>query len=335
MSPRTAGKAALMSADAAPPPIPRPPANIPTTSRIGAVTTAIRHAAQSTGASFEHLLATAKVESSLNPDLTTPSSSATGLFQFLEQTWLGLMKEGGRAMGFGRYADSITQTTSGRYVVGDPALRREIMALRKDPTANALMGGVFTQQNAAVMAARLGRTPTEGELYIGHFFGPYAGTKALELAVSRPNAIAADLFPAAAQANRPIFYDKQGKARTIAGVCDELARRYHAARAPASPIVSSAMPSSTRPALLPAPSNGQIQAASPTTAQSAALAYSATSDRMSPPRASVEDGNQIGTVFHTLFQSLERQDAGASSASALWTAHGRTPDAGNPPTTDK
>jgi len=206
------------------------------------VTGAIRQAARVTGADFQYLLATAKVESDLNPGLAARSSTATGVFQFIEQTWLATLKQAGPAFGYGHYADAISEPSSGYYAVEDAALRAEIMQLRKDPTANALMGGVFTQQNAAVMAARLGRTPTEGELYIGHFFGPYAGTKALELAINKPNAIAADLFPTAAQANRPIFYDKQGKARTIAGVCEELARRYHAARAPAKPLVPSVAP---------------------------------------------------------------------------------------------
>src|SRR5258708_40276810 len=92
------------------------------------------------------------------------------------------------------------------------------MQLRKDPTANAMMGGVFTQQNAAVLASRLGRAPSEGELYIGHFFGPYAGAKAIALAASNPGANAAEIFPAAAQANRSIFYDGRGDARNAARV---------------------------------------------------------------------------------------------------------------------
>jgi hypothetical protein len=53
-----------------------------------------------------------------------------------------------------------------------PALRNEIMLLRKDPTANALMGGVVTQKNAIELAKRIGRKPTEDELYVAHFFGP-------------------------------------------------------------------------------------------------------------------------------------------------------------------
>ncbi len=123
------------------------------------------------------------------------TSTATGLFQFIEQTWLATLKQAGPAFGYGRYADAISRTTSGRYVVEDPALRAEIMQLRKDPTANALMGGVFTQQNAAVLAQRLGRAPSEGELYIAHFLGPCGAAKAITLAPSNPNANAAEIFP--------------------------------------------------------------------------------------------------------------------------------------------
>src|SRR5215471_13647754 len=96
-------------------------------SRAGgtAITDSIRNAARSTGASFEYLLATAKVESDLNPNLTMRSSTATGLFQFLEQTWLGTLKQAGPAFGYSHYADAISQNASGRYVVSDPTLRNE------------------------------------------------------------------------------------------------------------------------------------------------------------------------------------------------------------------
>jgi transglycosylase-like protein with SLT domain len=216
------------------------------------VTGAIRKAAQATGTSFDYLLATARVESDLNPNLTMRSSTATGLFQFIEQTWLGTLKQAGPAFGYSHYADAISQTASGRYVVADPALRNEIMQLRKDPSANALMGGVFTQTNAAVLASRLGRTPSEGELYVGHFFGPYAGAKAIALAASNPTANAAEIFPAAAGANRSIFYDKQGNARSIAGATAELIRRYQAARAQAAPttaVAAAPQPAASWPAV--------------------------------------------------------------------------------------
>src|SRR5215510_6009971 len=221
-----------MPADANSPNVPRPPALIPNVpSSIAAVTGAIKRAAQSTGANFDYLLTTAKVESNLDPNSTISTSTATGLFQFLDQTWLGVMKTAGRAFGFGRYADAISQTSSGRYVVDDPALRDEMMKLRKDPAANATMGGVITQQNAAVLEKRIGRKPTEGELYVAHFFGPHAASRVLQLAASEPNTDAVALFPEAARANRSVFYDRQGNARTIAGVRDELVRRYQVAKA--------------------------------------------------------------------------------------------------------
>ena len=79
-----------------------------------AVIGAIRNAARQTGANFQYLLATAQVESSLNPTATVSSSSAKGLFQFIDQTWLTTLKEAGPALGYGRYADAIAMTPSGR-----------------------------------------------------------------------------------------------------------------------------------------------------------------------------------------------------------------------------
>ena len=117
------------------------------------VTGAIRQAAQATGTSFQYLLATAQVESGLNPQAGASTSSARGLFQFVEQTWLGTMKQAGPALGYGQYAAAITKTASGHYEVQDPAMRSEILKLRNDPTANAVMAGAFTQANAALLSA--------------------------------------------------------------------------------------------------------------------------------------------------------------------------------------
>jgi len=75
------------------------------------------------------------------------SSSSTDLARHLEA---------GRAcLRLRQFADAITLTPPG-LAVEDPALRDEIMPLRKDPAANAMMGGAFTQQNAAVMASGSG-----------------------------------------------------------------------------------------------------------------------------------------------------------------------------------
>src|ERR1700693_3799743 len=135
------------------------------------VTGAIRQSAQKTGANFNYLLATARVESNLNPTAQATSSSAGGLFQFIEQTWLGTIKHAGPTLGYGRYADAVSVNSSGRFEVQDVGLRQQIMNLRNDPGANALMAGVLTKWNGDWLEAKLGRSPGEGELYLAHVLG--------------------------------------------------------------------------------------------------------------------------------------------------------------------
>ena len=191
------------------------------------VTGAIRDAARATGAGFEYLLNTAIRESNLNPNAKAKTSSATGLFQFIDQTWLGTMKQSGASLGYGKYADAISRTSSGRYVVNDPAMRNEIFALRKDPTANPMMAGAFANSNAKVLTDRLGRKPTDGELYMAHFLGASGASRFIRAAEANPNAKAAAFFPRAAHANNSIFYDKVGQARSLKQVYAGLVSRHN------------------------------------------------------------------------------------------------------------
>src|SRR5947209_17843581 len=191
------------------------------------VTGAIRDAARVTGAGFEYLLNTALRESNLNPNAKAKTSSATGLFQFIDQTWLGTMKQSGAGLGYGKYADAISKTSSGRYVVSDPAMRKEIFALRKDPTANSLMAGAFANANAKVLTDRLGRKPSDGELYMAHFLGASGAARFIRAAEANPDAKAANLFPRAAPANNAIFYDNTGAARSLKQVYAGLVSRHN------------------------------------------------------------------------------------------------------------
>jgi len=198
---------------------------------VSQITGAIQKAAQSTGISFEYLLTTARIESNLNPTAQASTSSAKGLYQFIDQTWLGTMKQDGPALGFSRYADAITQGSDGRYEVTDPTMRNEIMRLRNDPTASAMLAGAFSKANAGQVSAAIGRQPTEGELYIAHFLGPDGAGRMISAASSRPQASAAAMFPAAAAANTSIFYDKSGKARGVGEVYAKLTGRFETVRA--------------------------------------------------------------------------------------------------------
>src|SRR3954465_7818551 len=128
----------------------------PTRARVAG---AIKQAASTTGASFEYLLATAKMESNFDPAARASTSSARGLFQFIDQTWLGTVKEAGGQLGYGQYADAITKSSSGTYSVSDPRARRAILKLRDDPTASAAMAGVLSQSNSVKLAGEIGRRP--------------------------------------------------------------------------------------------------------------------------------------------------------------------------------
>ncbi|MGA7974163.1 MAG: transglycosylase SLT domain-containing protein, partial [Pseudolabrys sp.] len=194
------------------------------------ITGAISQAARSTGTSFEYLVTTAQIESSFNPKAQAPTSSASGLYQFIDQTWLGTLKRAGPSLGLTQYANAISKTADGRYTVSDPKMRDAIMKLRHDPRASALMAGAFTRSNETQLASAIGRQPTEGELYIAHFLGSDGAGKLISAAENRPRANAADMFPRAAGANRSIFYSRSGQARSVTGVYRELNRRYQMAR---------------------------------------------------------------------------------------------------------
>jgi hypothetical protein len=192
---------------------------------------AIRNAAHSTGTSFEYLLTTARIESNLNPAAQATTTSAKGLYQFIEQTWLATMKQAGPALGYGQYANAISQGPDGRYQVADARQYAAIMQLRNDPSVSATMAGAFARDNAAQLATAIGRQPTEGELYIAHFLGHDGAARLIGAATTQPSTIAADLFPQAAAANRGIFYDPSGHARDAAQVYSRVTGRYQAARA--------------------------------------------------------------------------------------------------------
>jgi hypothetical protein len=278
------------------------------------VTGAIRKASQLTGANFQYLLATAKVESNLNPGAKAPTSSAGGLFQFIDQTWLGTIKESGAALGYGRYAQAISRNEAGRFVVADPAMRREIMALKQDPTANAVMAGAFTKSNAAYLKERLGREATDGELYIAHFMGAGGAARLIEQAETSPDGKAADAFPLAARANRSIFFDKSGRARNFAEVADRLAGRFQVARARTSP-------------------SDAAGAAAPTAAFAAETARVTRAYESSAPlKVRIAAGPQQEPVYHNPYRAGERREPVSSIVSDRWASKSTSAPAAGTPT---
>ncbi|RYY27304.1 MAG: lytic transglycosylase domain-containing protein [Sphingomonadales bacterium] len=184
---------------------------------------AIAAASRKTGVDFNYLLGQAQVESGMRPNARAGTSSATGLYQFIDQSWLGVVKDHGAAHGLGWAADSIKQNSSGRYVVSDPATRSAILNLRSDPNAAALMAAEHASDNKDALEDKLGRPATGTDLYMAHFLGLGGATKFLDTMAEAPGRTGASMFPAAARANRNIFYASNGQPRTLSDIYSRFA----------------------------------------------------------------------------------------------------------------
>lgn len=189
------------------------------------VTNAIALASRRTGMDFAYLLGQAKIESSLNPNAKASTSSATGLYQFVDQSWLAVVSQHGREYGLGWAADAIGQNASGRYYVADPQIRQEILDLRNHPETASVMAAEHASDNKAYLESRLGRQAQPVDLYLAHFLGVGGAAKFLAAHDQSPNATAASMFPSAARANRSIFFDRQGNPRSYAEIRNSFAAK--------------------------------------------------------------------------------------------------------------
>ena len=105
----------------------------------------IRGAASRYGISPDDAVAVARLESGLNPRAQNPRSSAGGLFSFIDSTW-------------------------NQYGGGD----------KYDPIRSADAGARYLRDVRDTMSKGLGRTPTVGELYLGHQQGASGALRILQ-----------------------------------------------------------------------------------------------------------------------------------------------------------
>ena len=192
---------------------PLPPGATPT------VVGSIRQAARATDIDFGLLMAQAQQESGFQADAKASGSSATGLFQFIDSTWLGLVRQFGDKYGAGALAQQITTDGAGRASVADPATRQKILDLRKDPRLSAALAAENARLNKGALEQALGREAGNADLYMAHFLGAGGATTFLKAVSSAGSTVAADLLPDAAAANRTVFYDdRTGRARSVAEI---------------------------------------------------------------------------------------------------------------------
>lgn len=265
----------------------------PATSPGDGVVEAIRRGAAETGTDFDYLLRTAERESALDPRARAPTSSATGLFQFIEQTWLGMVHSEGARFGLEAEAQAISRQPDGRYAVTDPGQRNAILSLREDPSIAAKLAGALTDSNQAQLARSLGREPRPADLYIAHFLGAGSAATLIDTATRDPGRNAAELFPEAARANPRIFYDGSGNPRGAGAVYHALAAQHEnlgRAEAGGAPAAYAAVPADGK------------------------------GDGGGKPQLPFQ--NMTGPAFHGLFGAGARPGTVSDAVSGLWAGEG-------------
>jgi soluble lytic murein transglycosylase-like protein len=163
-------------------------------------------AAKTTGSDPALLMAIADKESSFAPKARASTSSASGLFQFIDSTWLKAVRMFGSSYGQQAAAKAI----DGDYRVA-PQKRTEILAMRNDPYLSAVFAAEMLKHDGERIAERIGRPLTAGETYLIHFLGPDDAARFMEKVEEAPNTPAAKLLPRPARANKPIFFARQGR----------------------------------------------------------------------------------------------------------------------------
>ncbi|HEX2116549.1 MAG TPA: transglycosylase SLT domain-containing protein [Alphaproteobacteria bacterium] len=215
-----------------PPVRPDPAARAP-----GDIRSAIHQASAATGVPFNYLVAQAEQESGFKADARASTSSAAGLYQFTEATWLRMIREHGDKHGVGDLARALSSDAGART---DAATRARILALRDDPKLSAAMAAEYARGNHAQLAQALGREIGATDLYLAHFLGAGGATRFLAALRAEPGRAAADILPEAAAANRSVFFTTDGRARSVDEIYDRFAAKFDPGRletaaSPASP----------------------------------------------------------------------------------------------------
>jgi hypothetical protein len=186
------------------------------------IVNSVRAAARRTGVDFAYLMEKAAAESSFDADAQATTSSARGLYQFIDQTWIDMVKEHGADYGLGTYASAIEDGTL------DAGGRAKLLAYRDDPRLSAAMAAEYTSDNAERLEAELGRKAGPTDLYLAHFLGGGGAVRFLKAMQADESADAATFLPQAANANPNVFYGKTGQARSLGEVYDYFSGKFSA-----------------------------------------------------------------------------------------------------------
>ncbi len=191
------------------------------------VVNAIKQASSRTGVNFAYLVKQAAAESNFKPEIKAKTSSATGLYQFIESTWLSMVKSHGAKHG----------------IVTEGKSRSEILEMRKDPKAASLMAAEFASENEKFLKSHTKSEIGSTELYFAHFLGAPKAASFLNGLKENSLQEAALLFPKAAAANRNVFYDRNtGRAKSMQEVYNFFDKKFDGGKDTTTQIASRPTP---------------------------------------------------------------------------------------------
>ncbi len=177
---------------------------------------AIEDASRTTGVDFGYLLEQAQAESNFDADVKAKTSSATGLYQFIEQTWLEMVAKHGYKHGLGQYGQHINfNSKNGSISVSSRAMKSEILELRKNPEIASKMAAEFAKDNKGYLESQTRRDIGSTEMYLAHFLGAGSAAKFINAMDRNDGQTANRLFPDAARANKNVFYNKNGSPKSL------------------------------------------------------------------------------------------------------------------------
>jgi hypothetical protein len=182
---------------------------------------AIDQAARDVGIDARYLAAVAAKESGFDPSARADRSTAEGLFQFTQTTWLRVVKVFGAKHGLSAEADRIVVDRDGGVSMPDAAARSRLLQRRNDPRLSAAMAAELGIDNRARLERLLGRSATPAETYIAHFLGVTQAAVMIEAARATPLLAGARLLPAAAASNPGVF-GAAGDAETVKAIVTKI-----------------------------------------------------------------------------------------------------------------
>ncbi len=181
---------------------------------------AIRLASLRTGVDFGYMMELSSAESGFDHEISAATSSATGLFQFTEDTWLQSLRRYGAWYGMAPLSEQMNNTFDMNGVlvgrVENPFIRTAAFDLRVQPHLMAMMAGEFQLRNQFRISCVIPRQLNRTEMYFGHFLGASGAITFLQNRARTPAAQAARAFPRQAEANRNVFYSRNKKGQRIA-----------------------------------------------------------------------------------------------------------------------